>query len=424
MKKLKLFTALAAAAMLLTQIPMTASAGELTRDELIEKYSWLMQSEEGGGQTWYYEAHGDSFYQPVNAPEAPAVVRSGAENGLSYDVLEDGTVRINGLDDSIDPETAEIIIPAEIEGCPVTEIGKNAFRRVFEALPAIRKIQLPDSIETVNECAFEDAFCDARDEKPADAWINIPANVKFIGFEAYYNDLYAIANAQGGSHIIRLPESLEYISYTAFGWIAKRYKGGYDIDMPESLVFMSDYFFSDFAESTAHGGIWKTKWIQVVDTDTIRPEDLPLIMNECSDNFYLNERNIVTMGDLCGQKEVIFPIDGGMFYNNPMGYETSYERMLASAAVYAPDLLPENVKAGIQTVDYLDGKTEVSASGDVDLNGLTNIADAVLLARFLAEDAEINVTAEGKANADLNADGNLTGADQTLLLELIANVNA
>ena len=60
----------------------------------------------------------------------------------------------------------------------------------------------------------------------------------------------------------------------------------------------------------------------------------------------------------------------------------------------------------------------------MDLNGEVSIADAVLLARFLAEDAGINVSAEGKANADLDADGNLTGADQTLLLELIANVNA
>ena len=63
-------------------------------------------------------------------------------------------------------------------------------------------------------------------------------------------------------------------------------------------------------------------------------------------------------------------------------------------------------------------------TGDIDCNGNTNIADAVLLARFIAEDAEISVSAEGKANADLDGDGDVTGADQPLLLELIANVNA
>ena len=99
-----------------TQPP--APVQKLSRDELIEKYSWLMQSEASGGRTWYYEAHGDGSYRPLHAPEAPAILQSGTENGLNYDILENGTVRMNGLADSIDPETAEIIIPAEIGSCP------------------------------------------------------------------------------------------------------------------------------------------------------------------------------------------------------------------------------------------------------------------------------------------------------------------
>ena len=61
-------------------------------------------------------------------------------------------------------------------------------------------------------------------------------------------------------------------------------------------------------------------------------------------------------------------------------------------------------------------------SGDVDCSGTVNIADAVMLARFCAEDAESGITAQGKLNADLNGDGDVTAADTTALLDLLAGI--
>ena len=61
--------------------------------------------------------------------------------------------------------------------------------------------------------------------------------------------------------------------------------------------------------------------------------------------------------------------------------------------------------------------------GDVDVSGSVNVADAVLLARFLAEDKEITVSAQGKRNAQLTEDENIDNDDLTKLLEYLAGIN-
>ena len=60
--------------------------------------------------------------------------------------------------------------------------------------------------------------------------------------------------------------------------------------------------------------------------------------------------------------------------------------------------------------------------GDVDISGEVNVADAVLLARFNAEDKEITVTEQGLLNADLTGDGRVKADDSTMLLEILAGL--
>ena len=58
--------------------------------------------------------------------------------------------------------------------------------------------------------------------------------------------------------------------------------------------------------------------------------------------------------------------------------------------------------------------------GDVDVNGTVQIADAVLLARYLAED-QVEVTVTGLRNAELDGDDSgLTAADLGTLLQILA----
>lgn len=58
--------------------------------------------------------------------------------------------------------------------------------------------------------------------------------------------------------------------------------------------------------------------------------------------------------------------------------------------------------------------------GDADCSGKVDVADAVLVARFCAEDALATITDTGRANADVNGDRNLDSADMQEILEYIA----
>ena len=60
--------------------------------------------------------------------------------------------------------------------------------------------------------------------------------------------------------------------------------------------------------------------------------------------------------------------------------------------------------------------------GDANCDNNVDVLDAVLTARFAAEDHEAILTKQGKLNADMNHDGNLTGDDVTAILRKIAKL--
>ncbi len=61
-------------------------------------------------------------------------------------------------------------------------------------------------------------------------------------------------------------------------------------------------------------------------------------------------------------------------------------------------------------------------SGDVNCDSKVDVSDAVLLARFNAEDKTASVTAQGKENADCDGANGLTGGDVTMILKYIAKI--
>lgn len=61
-------------------------------------------------------------------------------------------------------------------------------------------------------------------------------------------------------------------------------------------------------------------------------------------------------------------------------------------------------------------------AGDVNIDTEADISDAVLLARYIAEDRTANIPSAGQANADVNGDGLITHEDVTYLLRIIAKL--
>lgn len=69
-----------------------------------------------------------------------------------------------------------------------------------------------------------------------------------------------------------------------------------------------------------------------------------------------------------------------------------------------------------------DTKTTAQKRGDVDCSKVVDVSDAVMLARLIAEDSEVKVSAQGKINADCNDDGATDGADVVAILKHIARI--
>lgn len=60
--------------------------------------------------------------------------------------------------------------------------------------------------------------------------------------------------------------------------------------------------------------------------------------------------------------------------------------------------------------------------GDTNCDKVVDVSDAVLLARFVAEDSEAQVSAQGKKNADCDGKTGLTGDDTVRILQYIAKL--
>ena len=65
---------------------------------------------------------------------------------------------------------------------------------------------------------------------------------------------------------------------------------------------------------------------------------------------------------------------------------------------------------------------KATMKGDVNCDEKVDVSDAVLLARFVAEDAEANVTEVGKKNAETDGNAGITGDDVIMILRVIAKL--
>ncbi len=76
----------------------------------------------------------------------------------------------------------------------------------------------------------------------------------------------------------------------------------------------------------------------------------------------------------------------------------------------------------VTTTTTADPVPAAGIIGDVNSDGDVDVSDAVLLARFIAEDSAAIIDNAGQINADTNHNGNLETADITLLLQFIAKM--
>lgn len=102
-----------------------------------------------------------------------------ADEYFDYTLLEDGTYSVKPLPDISLP--AELVIPSEYEGIPVTQIEKEAFEGCNEYSPGrnIISVYIPSSIKHIGAYAFQE--CYGIEE------VIIPSSVEYIGRQAFYD---------------------------------------------------------------------------------------------------------------------------------------------------------------------------------------------------------------------------------------------
>ena len=89
-------------------------------------------------------------------------------------------------------------------------------------------------------------------------------------------------------------------------------------------------------------------------------------------------------------------------------------------ALLYPDVTPSSFLGEPTPVDTDYGNVDCS-TGDTPYQRV-DVADAVLLARFLAEDNEVEVSTQGKLNADVDASGQPDQPDVTKILKFVARL--
>ncbi len=151
---------------------------------------------------------------------------------LTYTVI-DGNVTITAVDTSL---RGELVIPAVIEGCPVTMIGSEAFYGctrltgvtlptgvtviedyAFEGCRSLLTVNLPNTLLSIGEGAFDGCR--------AIASLTIPASVETLGSYAFYN-CYALTT-------LYLGVGVREIGMWAFG----------------NCTLLADVYYDDFASA-------------------------------------------------------------------------------------------------------------------------------------------------------------------------------
>lgn len=124
--------------------------------------------------------------------------------------------------------------------------------------------------------------------------------------------------------------------------------------------------------------------------------------------------------------EYIEPVTKYEDYYAAMPYILSLDFVHNLSLVYVETCLADaNEDAQILEPEFtvlFDRAAQTYKTGDVRLDGSVDVADAVMLARFCAEDAAVTITETGQKYADANADGSITIEDVTAILRIIAKL--
>ena len=335
--------------------------------------------------------------------------------GLKTVTLEAPTISIKHSAFFGDKNLEEVILPESLHF-----IGYSAFQNCNK----LKKITLPEALTTLGNFALEWTAVPA---------LEIPPNMKKINLRVLY--------ANSAIQKIVLPKNIEYIDFSAFDYTSKL--NSITVLNPDAVfaelkltndVVPSSYYKSQktiygYSGSTTeafcqkYGFRFKALDAQpapVVTPGTnpgtdpvVNPETEPpknLVFKDLEPNTLYN------FYDLLGEE---FTSENLLFLSQGMSDKDG-----TLTVWYRPAQDDTDANKFVKCYETEKVEPQVYGKGLGDLNGDNSIdvSDAVLLARFCAEDQSAVITTDGLRNADVNSDGKKDGADVIRILEYIARI--
>ncbi len=152
-----------------------------------------------------------------------SVLTVGAEavqdsQGLQFTLSEDGTYYI--LSACVEPVTS-VVIPAEVNGLPVKEIG----REVFYQFTTLESVEIPDSVTVIEKFAFDSCY-NLKE-------IEFPDSLTYIGHYAFN---YCISLTS-----IKIPNSVTFLGIGAFGYCFNLT----GVEMSDAVTYIGSWAFAN-----------------------------------------------------------------------------------------------------------------------------------------------------------------------------------
>lgn len=379
------------------------------------------------------------FVLPAMQASAAETADTGTVGALTYTLGSDRVI-VTQCDKSVE----EVVIPSEIAGKPVLEIGEGAFQDCAELI----RVTIPDTVQTIGKYAFWQCsklqnvtlpkelnaisdgcfrFCKALEK------LDIPETVTYIGIDALdstawlkqrqaeeplvqVNHILVDAAACTDSRVVIpdgvkeigpyafdstavtevvVPESVEHIGWGAF-WACQRLE---KIDLPAHLTQIEESAFCNCA--------------------ALQELEIPAGVTKIFDNTFsgcISLKQITILGEL---KKI-----GTLAFYNCTSLTDVYTAM-TETAWKTVDIATKNepLEQAVMHYDIFAG----SLLGDMDSNGVLDSTDVFYLMLGIAQNAvgiSSGWTAVQKKAADIDGSGMADPTDVFYLMWYIARNGA